>query len=560
MLRNHLHRLLLLFAVAAAPFSATLVPGVARAGIGADAIQDSLEASAFRYFWYQANAANGLIRDRSTGGSPASIAAVGFGLSAICVGVEHGWVSRAAAATRVLTTLQTFWNGPQSADPTNAIGYHGFFYHFLDMNTALRFMPGTWNPELSTIDTALLLAGILDARQYFNGGAADEVQIRSLADQIYQRVDWPFMQNTSGSHAWSIRHGWKPGTGYLMCGGTTCDWIGYSEAMILYILAAGSPTTPIANPGMAWSAWTNGYSWQTQYGYSYVNFPPLFGHQYSHCWIDFRGIQDAYMQGRGITYFENSRRATYAQQAYAIANPLGRVGYSATLWGLTASDDPCVGYQAHGAPPGQNDNGTITPTAPLSSIAFAPEICIPVAQNLYDTYQAQLWGPYGFKDAFNLTFHYVSPNCVAGTWYDTDVLGIDQGPIILMIENYRSNAVWNRFVSCSEIQLGLQRAGFVGAVGVPGEEAAVAPALDLRANPNPFGLRTTLAYVLPHPMQVRIAIFDLAGREVRRLVDAREAAGFRQAILDAGDLPTGVFRARLEVQGRVVERTIVHFR
>ena len=409
-----------------------------------DAILDSLQYGAFRYAWYQANPTNGLIRDRSQSGSPCSIAAEGFGLSAICVGVDHGWVSRSDAATRVLTALQTFWNGPQGSASSGTIGYQGLFYHFLDMNTALRMV--TWDTELSTIDTALLLAGILDAKQYFTGSDATEVQIRALADSIYRRVNWPFVVNSNGKR---IKMGWKPGTGFANFG----DWTGYNEAMILYILAFGSPTKPVplADIPTSWSGWTSGYNWSTQYGYTYVIFPPLFGHQYSHCWIDFRTIQDAYMQGKGITYFENSRRATLAQHAYCIANPFGRVGYSDTLWGLTASDGP-TGYNARGAPPAQNDDGTITPTAPIGSIPFAPEIVIPTIRNLYGNYKTQLWGPYGFRDAFNLT-----PN---PDWYGTDVIGIDQGPIILMIENYRTGLLWRLMQRCPYIITGLRRAGF----------------------------------------------------------------------------------------------------
>src|SRR2546426_2103019 len=199
-----------------------------------DAILDSLQYGAFRYAWDQANPANGLIRDRSQSGSPCSIAAEGFGLSAICVAVDHGWVSRPDAATRVQTALQTFWNGPQGSAVSGTIGYQGLFYHFLDMNTALRMV--SWNTELSTIDTALLLAGILDAKQYFNGSDPTEVQIRALADSIYRRVNWPFVVNSNGK---KIRMGWQPGAGGFSGFG---DWVGYNEAMIMYILAFGSPT------------------------------------------------------------------------------------------------------------------------------------------------------------------------------------------------------------------------------------------------------------------------------------------------------------------------------
>jgi len=512
----------------------------ARAAIGVEEVQDSLQASAFRYFWYQANPANGLIRDRSQVGSPCSVAAVGFGLTAICIGVDHGYVSRADARARVLTTLQTFWNGPQGPDINGMIGYHGFFYHFLDMSTATRFT--TWsNVELSTIDTGLLLAGIMDAKQFFDTSDPDEVQIRTLADQIYQRVDWPFLQAGTSKR---ILHGWLPESGYL-----PYEWTGYCEAMILYLLALGSDSHPLASPLSAWTSWAGGYSWQTWYGYSYVNFPPLFGHQYSHCWVDFRGMQDASMRNRGIDYFINSQRATRAQQAYCVANPSGRVGYAANQWGLTAGDGP-GGYNARGAPPAQNDDGTIAPTAAIGSIPFAPDICIPVAQNLYDNYPL-LWGPYGFKDGFNLTSN---PD-----WYDTDWLGIDEGPIIIMIENYRTQKVWKRFMNLPEIQLALVRAGFTGVTGVEG--GAIARKAELRpAAPNPFSTETTLYYELPREAPVRLRVFDVTGREVALLVDTVQSAGFHHATFAARGLQSGVYRARLECAGTIAERTIVHLR
>src|SRR5215831_12767203 len=221
----------------------TAVARPARA-IEQGALLDSLQYRGFLYFWEQANPANGLIKDRSTSTSPASIAAVGFGLSSICVGVDHGWVSRSDAAQRVLTTLNTFWTGPEDSLATGQIGYRGFFYHFLDMNTATR----TWSSELSTIDTALLFAGILDCKQYFRYIDPNEDQIRALADSIYNRADWAFMQNGNPG----ILMGWKPETGFSGFG----QWIGYNEAMILYILALGSPTHAV--PTTAWARWTSG--------------------------------------------------------------------------------------------------------------------------------------------------------------------------------------------------------------------------------------------------------------------------------------------------------------
>ena len=496
------------------------------------ALLDTLQHTGFNYFWNEANASNGLIKDRSTSTSPCSIASVGFGLSAICIASDHGWITRTQARSRVLTTLQTFWNGPQGPAISGTIGYRGLYYHWLDMSTATR----TWDSELSTIDTALLFAGIIDARQYFDQNNGTENQIRALADSITWRADWEFMRNLNAG----ILMGWKPDTGFTGYG----QWIGYNEAMIMYLLALGSPTHPV--PVSCWDTWTSGYNWSTQYGYTFVIFPPLFGHQYSHCWIDFRNRWDAYMRKpeHRITYFENSQRATLAQRAYCIANPLHRTGYSATLWGLTASDDP-FGYSAHGAPPAQNDNGTITPTAAASSIAFQPNEVIPTLHNFYNTYPA-LFGTYGFKDAFNLDRN---PD-----WYDTDFLGIDQGPIVIMIENYRTEKVWNRFMQNPDIKRGLQQAGFTEVVGI-GEEHGTRPPFTLLQNaPNPFRGSSTIGYRLESTMAVKLRLLDIAGREVLVLVDAIQGPGTFQAQIPGESLPNGVYIYELQAGGKSVSR------
>ncbi len=400
-----------------------------------DAFLDYVQQANFDYFWYAANPANGLVPDRTATGSACSIAAVGFGLTAIGIGIDHGWISRDQGVARVLTTLNTFFQGPQGANTSGTIGYKGWFYHFLDMNTALR-APGS---ELSSIDTTLLLSGILYSKQYFNGTNTDETSIRTVADAIFNRVDWNWM--AQGTNAVSM--GWFP-PGTFIAG----NWIGYDEGMILYCLGLGIATNPL--PASAWNYWTSGYTWVTYYGQSFVAFPPLFGHEYSHCWIDFRHIADSYMNSHSSTYFENSRRATLAQRAYCIANPLGQIGYSSDVWGLTACDGP-TGYKAHGAPPALNDDGTIAPTAPGGAMAFTPEYSLPTLQYFYSHYRPHIWTANGFRDAFNL----------GAQWYATDELGIDQGPIVIMIENYRTQRVWRLFMQNEEIQRGLQLAGFV---------------------------------------------------------------------------------------------------
>ena len=500
------------------------VPVTGAKALTTEALLDTLQHTAFDFFWNEVNASNGLIKDRNTPGSPCSIASLGFGISAICIGIDHGWVSREAGRARILTALQTLWTAPQGSAASGTIGFQGLYYHFLDMTTATR----TWSSELSTIDTALLFAGIIDAKQYFDTADAGDVQVRELADSIYYRANWEFMRNFQPS----IIMGWKPGTGFSGFG----QWIGYNEAMILFILALGSPTHPV--PATTWTAWTSGYDWDTQYGQTYVTFPPLFGHQYSHCWIDFYNIQDDYMQNRGITYFENSRRATLAQQAYCIANPSGRVGYGANVWGITASDAP-TGYAAHGAPPAQNDDGTIAPTAVAGSIPFAPEIVVPTLHHLYDTYGAQLFSTYGFRDAFNLTFN----------WWDTDYIGIDQGPIIIMIENYRTNRVWNRFMQNPDVRLGLQRAGFDVATDLAFGSTG-GPRFTLSQNrPNPVRRAASVPFRLGAPGQVSLALFDVAGRRVRQLLDGFYTPGAHAVPLDTSGLPNGTYYIRMEVNG-----------
>ena len=507
------------------------MPVMEGASLTTEALLDSLQHTAFDYFWNEANPSNGLVRDRSTPTSPSSIAAVGFGLSAICIGIDHGWVTREAGRERVLTTLDTFWNGPQGSAPSGTIGYQGLFYHFLDMSTATR----TWSCELSTIDTALLFAGMIDAREYFDTADPLDVELRDLVDAIVHRANWEFSRNFGPG----IRMGWTPESGF----GGFGTWVGYNEAMILYIFALGSPTHPI--PASTWFTWTSGYDWDTQYGQTYLVFPPLFGHQYSHCWIDYRNIHDLFMQSQGITYFENSRRATIAAREYCIDNPGGFTGYGPDLWGLTASDDPLFGYIAHGAPPAQNDNGTITPTAAASSIPFAPEIVIPALHHMYDTYGANLWSTYGFKDAFNPTLN----------WYATDYLGIDQGPIILMIENYLHERVWERFMRNSDVLTGLARATFTPVAGTSVAAPAAAPGLQLGQNvPNPFTSSSTISYSLAQAGRVSIELFDVVGRRVRTLADGVFPAGRHEVTVRAEGLPSGVYYYRLESQGESVDR------
>jgi len=382
--------------------------------------------------------------------------------------VERGWITRAQAADRTLATLQFFWTASQDSAGPNTTGYRGFFYHFLDMQTGHRFQ----TVELSTIDTSLLLAGILFAQSYYDRSDTTEQQIRALADSIYFRVDWKWAE----ARPPAVSMGWHPENGGAFI---NADWIGYNEGMILNILALASPTHPADSA--AWTKWVSGYQWGTYYGQSFVQFAPLFGHEYSHVWIDFRNIKDSYMSGRGIDYFENSRRATLSQRAYAIANPGSWRGYNANVWGLSACDGPAnktltlAGrsrqfhtYTARGVALGdERDDGTICPTGVGGAVPFAPEFTIPALLALRTTYGNHLFSTYGFLDAFNPTFTASGQQEVGSVdptlgWFDVDYLGIDQGPILAMVENFRTDFVWRVMRGNAHIIRGLQRAGFTG--------------------------------------------------------------------------------------------------
>ena len=429
---------------------------------------NDVQQRTFKWFWDYSNPKNGLTLDRAPRENAfASIAGVGFALTSYPVAVEREFLSRNQAVEKTLATLEFFVKSRQTEHPIQTTGHRGFYYHFLDPQSGLRFR----NVELSTIDTALMMAGVLFCREYYNMDNKLEKRIRELSEFLYRRVEWGWAQVRGGL----ISHGWKPETGMLKH-----DYKGYNEAMLLYILALGSPTHPARDD--SWQSFVRSCTWTDFYGQPHVNFTPLFGHQYSHVWIDFREIQDDYIRGHGIDYFENSRRATYAQRSYAIENPMGWKDYSSNIWGLTACDGPAnfeLGYlgekrhfwtyTARGVSAlGTRDDGTIAPTAVGGSIAFAPEIVIPALKAMVNRYGEDLYTQYGFVDAFNPSFQFEPAKLSHGHmtegkgWFDNESLAIDQGPIILMIENYRSEFVWNIMKRSPYIQAGLKKAGFAG--------------------------------------------------------------------------------------------------
>jgi hypothetical protein len=451
-----------------APLAAAYVPSAR-----ALALADTVEERTFRWFWETTDTLTGLAHDRWPRTDFSSVASIGFALTAYPVGVERRWITRSESARRTLTTLRYLWSLPQGPAARDMGGFQGFFYHFLRYSDGRRFE----DVELSTIDTSLLLGGVLFAQSYYDGSDGTETAIRAYADSIYRRVNWPWAVTRSPL----VSMGWKPEIGYI-----TADWKGYNEGMIVYILGLGSPTHPLAPE--AWAAWTRTHAWRTYRGQTHVNFSPLFGHQYSHVWIDFRGIRDAYMREKGIDWFENSRRATLSQRQYAIDNPRAFRHYGANIWGLTASDGPADtlvswrgtplqlhSYWARGvsaeddADGAERDDGTIAPTAAIGSMPFAPEVVFPAMVAIRETYGDAVFGRYGFHDAFNPTLPALSSVRLAhgsvmpvAGWVAPDHLGIDQGPIVAMLENYRSQLVWRVMRRNSYVVTGLRRAGFSG--------------------------------------------------------------------------------------------------
>ncbi|PKP53390.1 MAG: Tat pathway signal protein [Bacteroidetes bacterium HGW-Bacteroidetes-1] len=422
--------------------------------ISKEAFLEDLKLRTFKYFWEVVDTANYQTDDRYPTKDFTSIAATGFAFSAYIIGVENKYITRAEGAERVRKALLWLWNSRQGVEVSGDTGNRGFYYHFLNYGDGTRYK----DVELSTIDTGLLFAGILACQSYFDGDTEDETQIRQLADSLFLRVEWDWAMN--GNPTMSM--GWRPESGFI-----SSTWNGYNEAMVLLIMAMASPSHPI--PADSWKNWCSTYEWEDFYGYEHVNFGPLFGHQYSHLFIDFRGIQDDYMKHRGIDYFENSRRATLSNRTYCIDNPNQFVGYNENVWGLTASDGPAneirvwkendvhfKTYNARGAAKGYlNDDGTIAPTAAGGSIPFAPDECIESLYAMRNLFGDKLYQEYGFKDAFNLTYSEEG-------WFNKDYIGIDQGPILIMIENYQTGLIWNLMKKNSYIRAGLQKAGFEG--------------------------------------------------------------------------------------------------
>jgi hypothetical protein len=383
---------------------------------------DDLQRRGIQFFIDSTDPETGLMSDRakadgSKPGDVASIASVGFGLTALCIGVERGWMARQEAYERSLRVLKFLRD--------RATHEHGHFYHFMEMSTGRR----VWECEVSNIDTALLMAGVLTVRQYF-----PDSELAKVANELYERVEWTWLLEPDGR----LKHGWKPETGFL-----DAHWGAYSEGPVLiHLLGMGSRTHPL--PASSWNAWKR-EPVLTYAGLTFIQCPPLFTHQYPQCWFDLRGMRDEHAD-----YFRNSRLATIAQRQWTIDELQKRFPtYGPNIWGLTASDSK-NGYRAWGGPPAQGPiDGSVVPCAPAGSLAFEPRICLDALKEMRQRYGEKGYLKYGFVDAFN-------PET---GWYNPDVIGIDVGPTVLMAENCRSGFVWKTFMSAPEAQAALKAAG-----------------------------------------------------------------------------------------------------
>ena len=382
---------------------------------------DEVGQASFRYFWECADAQTGLVKDRSGADGPdareaASIAATGFGLTALCIADQRRWKPRAELRERVRATLQYL--------AARLPHEHGFFYHFVNAHNGERF----WQSEVSSIDTAILLCGVLTCRQHFA-----DWEISLYSERIYRRIDWPWMM-AGGKF---LSHGWNPESGFIKS-----NWETYCELMMLYLLAIGSPEHPI--PAESWAAWKRpAFEYA---GLRYINpEAPLFVHQYSHAWFDFRGQRDGYAD-----YFENSVIATKAHRQFCLDLRARFPHFSEDLWGITASDS-AKGYVAWGGPREQGVlDGTLVPCAAGGCVAFLPGETIRVLRTMRERFGDRAWKRYGFVDAFN-------PQT---SWFNPDVIGIDAGIMMLMAENARTQFVWRTFMKNPEARRAMERAGF----------------------------------------------------------------------------------------------------
>jgi len=466
---------------------------------------DMVQRSTFRYFYDYGHSVSGLSRERLNSGETVTSGGSGFGLMALLVGIERGYISREEGVKRMLKIL-TFLN-------FTADRFHGAFSHWLNGTSGDVIPFGTVDNGGDLVETAYMIQGLFTVKQYFNQVSTDEDSIRNLSSQIIDDVEWSWYRRYTNSNY--LYWHWSPNYGWQM----NMTVQGPNEAMIVYLLGIASTThgvpASLFHNGWAISPYyVNGatfYGYKQWVGWDYGG--PLFFSHYSFLGFDPREKKDAY-----CNYYANNKNITLIHKAYCTANSHGFTGYGENCWGLTASDDP-TGYRVHEP---TNDNGTITPTAAISSMPYTPQESIDFIKHIYRTYGSSVWGEYGFKDAFNPT----------QSWYANSYLAIDQGPIIVMIENYRSGLLWNLFMANPEIQPMLNAIGFVpdSTTDVNDEDYTVNDFNLIGNYPNPFNPNTTIVFNLPKRENVTITVFNQLGEKVKEIINAEFEAGKNKVV------------------------------
>ncbi len=498
-----------------------------------------LQEATFRYFWDYAHPVSGLARERLGSGETVTIGGSGFGIMAIPVGIERGFITREQGIQRILKILNFLKN--------TAARFHGAWPHWLNGTTGQVIPFSTYDNGGDLVETAFMIQGLLALRQYFNLNTSAEIQIRNIITELWEAVEWDWYRRfpTSNFLYWH----WSPNYNWQM----NMVIRGPNETQIVYLLAIASPTH-----GVPASLYHNGYASSPSYvngnfyyGYKiYVGWPyggPLFFTHYSYLGFDPRNKKDAY-----ANYFLNNRNITLINRAYCIANPMNHQGYGPNCWGLTASDDP-FGYAVHEPIPSR-DNGTIAPTAALSSMPYTPEESIDAFKHFYHNYGNKIWGPFGFKDAFNVNHN----------WYANSYLAIDQGPIIVMVENYRSGLLWNLFMANPEIQPMLNAIGFVpdSATHVY-DEGSVEHSFKLDGNyPNPFNPSTTIRFELPAKQNIEINIYNMLGENVCKLFSGELNEGTNELIWNGKNnsgnlLPSGIYIYKIESNNKILSGKMI---
>jgi len=501
--------------------------------MGDEALLDMVQHATFRYFWDYGHPVSGMARERNNGNANlVTTGGSGFGIMAIVAAAERGWVSRAEAVDRLIKIASFL----EFADR-----FHGAFPHWINGTNGNVIPFSQYDDGADLVETAFMMQGLLAARQYFDQDVPLENGLRSVITGLWEDVEWDWFRKNNGP---VLYWHWSPNYAWQM----NFPLRGFFEAQIVYILAVASPTHPVP-ASLYQSGWTssNYANPSTHYGYPIYCGPfaggPLFFAHYSYLGFDPRHKKDAF-----CNYFIRNRNHSLIQRAYCTANPEGHEGYSADCWGLTASDDP-FGYLAHDLWP-SNDNGTISPTAALSSMPYTPPESMAALKYFYRTQGENLWGPYGFYDAFNLDEN----------WYADSYLAIDQGPIVAMIENHRSGLLWDKFMQNSEIQPALDAIGFQVDNTSSGETrpAKIGFSVNIFPNPEPVRGALRLEFSILEPQILNAAIFDSGGKKQTVFSNRSMSPGVSVESFPLGSLLPGMYFLQIQSSNyQILTRKIV---